>query len=64
MTLADLAFAATYATMKSCGHVDLSPFVELNAWFDKVSKEIPNFNAANTEGADAFGKWYKSKAKL
>ena len=49
--------------MKSCGHIDLSGFQELNAWFDKVGKEIPNFKAANTDGADVFGGFYKSKAK-
>ena len=63
MTLADLAFAASYATMKSVDHLDKSMYSELNAWFDKVSKEVPNFDKVNTAGADIFGGFYKSKAK-
>ena len=61
MTLADLAFAATYATMKSTGHLEKFQVPELSAWYEKVSKEIPNFDKVNTAGANIFGDFYKSK---
>ena len=43
--------------------MDRSEFKELNAWYEKVSKEIPNFDKVNVEGANVFGDFYKNKTK-
>ena len=61
LTVADLCFVATYATIEACGKFDLAPYVETNAWFEKMKTEIPNYEKANGEGATAFGGWFKSK---
>jgi len=61
LTVADLAFVATYATIEACGNFDLTPYAETNAWFEKMKKEIPNYEKANGEGAAGFGGWFKSK---
>ena len=59
LTVADVAFAATYATVVATGHLDLTPYVEVNAWFEKVKAEVPNYEKANGEGAAGFGDWFK-----
>jgi len=61
LTVADLCFVATYATIEACGKFDLAPYAETNAWFEKMKTEIPNYEKANGEGATAFGGWFKSK---
>jgi len=64
MTLADISLLATYSTMKAAGNVggiDLSTFTNIEAWFDKCVKLIPNYEKANGEGCAAFGGFYKSK---
>jgi len=61
LTVADLCFVATYATIEACGKFDLTPYAETNAWFEKMKTEIPNYEKANGEGAAAFGGWFKSK---
>jgi len=63
LTVADLAFLATYATIVETGQFDLEPYAEVKAWFEKVKSEVPNYEKANHEGATAFGGWIKSKAK-
>ena len=55
LTVADLCFVATYATIEACGKFDLAPYAETNAWFEKMKTEIPNYEKANGEGATAFG---------
>merc|ERR1712001_702610 len=61
LTVADLCFLATYATVVATEHFDLTPYAETNAWFEKLKKEVPNYEKANDEGAIAFGAWFKSK---
>merc|ERR1719305_604518 len=61
LTVADLCFVATYATIEACGKFDLAPYAETNARFEKMKTEIPNYEKANGEGATAFGGWFKSK---
>ena len=63
MTIADICMASTYGTIIASDHIDRTPYAELNAWYEKMSKEIPNFDKANEEGCKAFGDFYKSKAK-
>ena len=59
LTVADIAFLATYSTVVATGHFDLTPYPEVNAWFDKVKAEIPNYEKANGEGATDFGAWFQ-----
>ena len=61
LTVADLCFLATYATIVASENFDLTPYTETNAWFEKLKKEVPNYEKANGEGAAAFGGWFKSK---
>jgi len=64
MTLADIAFMGTYSTLKAAGGVggvDLSTYTNIESWFAKCAKLIPNYEKANGEGATAFGAFYKSK---
>ena len=41
MTLADLAFLATYSTIEATGNFDLTPYAETNAWFEKMKAAVP-----------------------
>ena len=61
MTIADLAFVATYSAIKVSEVAALDSFPELNTWFEKLIKEIPNYEKANGEGALEFGQYYKNK---
>merc|ERR1712083_547493 len=49
ITIADIAFLATYS------------YSNIESWFDKCVKLVPNYEKANGEGATAFGGFYKSK---
>ncbi len=62
VTLADLSLLTTYSTFAAAGLVDLSPYPELTTWFDKVKKEIPNYEKVNGVGAAKIGVFYKEKA--
>jgi len=60
LTIADIVFVGTYSTIVACeGMVDLTPYKELNAWFEKMKKELPNYKKANEEGVAMFGGFYK-----
>ncbi len=61
LTLADLAWAATYSTAKAAGNIDLTAYPDLNAWYEKVTAEIKNYEKADGVGAAAFGEFYRSK---
>jgi len=64
MTIADIALIATYSTIKATGGVggiDFSDYPNIEAWYEKCIKLVPNYEKANGEGATAFGEWYKSK---
>ncbi len=63
VTLADLAFVASYTTLLETGVVDVSPYSELPAWLERVKKEIPNYEKANGEGVKKLGELFKSKAQ-
>ncbi len=62
LTLADVALVASYSTAKTCGVADTSKYPELNAWFDRVTKQIPNYDDANGAGARAVGDFFSSSA--
>ena len=62
MTLADISFLATYSTVKATGYFDLEKYEELNAWFEKIKGEVPDYENANGQGATDFGSWFKNTA--
>eukprot|EP00092_Neocalanus_flemingeri_P013192 GFUD01014218.1.p1 GENE.GFUD01014218.1~~GFUD01014218.1.p1 ORF type:complete len:222 (-),score=73.11 GFUD01014218.1:129-794(-) len=64
MTIGDLALLATYSTLKfaELSWLDLAEFKNIEAWYEKCCKLVPNYEKANGEGATAFGGFYKSKA--
>jgi len=62
MTLADISFLATYSTVKATGYFDLEKYEDLNAWFEKIKGEVPEYESANGQGATDFGSWFKNTA--
>ena len=60
LTVADISFLATYSSAVATENFDLAPYVETNAWFEKVKSAIPNYEKANAEGAALFGGLFKS----
>ncbi|CAB4055392.1 GST [Lepeophtheirus salmonis] len=63
MTIADIAWVATYSSIKEADVIDLVPYKELDAWFTKCVALIPNYETCNGKGAKGFGDFYKSKRK-
>jgi glutathione S-transferase len=63
LTLADLAFVSSYSSMVVMDHVDMGPYPELVAWFDKVKKEIKNYDEANGKGAQIYGDMFNAMLK-
>ena len=63
LTVADLAFVATYSSIEAISHFDLSPYPEVKAWFEKVKGEIPNYDECNGKGAADMGLWYDTVTK-
>ena len=61
LTIADLAFLATFSSIRASEVVPLESYVDLNKWFEKVVKAVPNYEKANGVGAREFGGYYKDK---
>jgi len=40
----------------------LEKYEELNAWFEKIKGEVPDYENANGQGATDFGSWFKNTA--
>jgi glutathione S-transferase len=57
VTLADLTFMATISTLKAMGNIDLTPYEEINDWYGRVKRQVPNFNRSCQSGADAFASY-------
>ena len=57
LTLADISFVSTYSSVRALGNdiVNWSNYSELEAWFDRAVREIPNYEAACGEGASQYG---------
>ena len=57
LTLADIAFVSTYSSIRALGNdiVNWSNYPELEAWFDRAVREIPNYEVACGEGASQYG---------
>ncbi|TRY73070.1 hypothetical protein TCAL_07767 [Tigriopus californicus] len=61
MTLADLAFVATYSTAEATGAFDFSGFPVWDEYFAKMKKEIKNYDKGNGDNAKVFGNFYRSR---
>jgi len=59
LTIADLAFAATLATIESVGH-DTSAFEKVNTYFNRLKEDVQGYAELNQQGADQFGQWFRS----
>ncbi len=63
LSLADLAFAATYSTVAAFAYFDLSEYPDLNAWFARVKAEIPKYKELCGDGAEELAEmWRKRRA--
>ncbi len=63
LSLADLSFAASYSTIAAFKYFDLGDYQHLNAWFDRMKKEIPKYKELCGDGADALAEmWNKMRA--
>lgn len=63
LTLADVAFVATYSTVKAQELMDHSKYPNLEKWFEKIIEDIPNYEIANGEGAKSYGALCAPKLK-
>ena len=64
MTIADLSLLATYSSIRAAGDiggVKLSNYANIEAWYQKCIKLVPNYEKANGAGATEFGEYYKAK---
>ncbi len=59
MSVADIAFAATYSTVRAFDYFDLGDYADLNAWMDRMEKEIPKYGELCKDGAEAFAAWFR-----
>ena len=60
LSLADLAFAATYSTIRAFDYFDLADYTDLNSWMERMEREIPKFNEVCKDGAEEFSGWFKT----
>ena len=63
MTIADLAFIATYSSILAGKQIDLTKYdPELKAWFVRCKAAIPNYEEANDLGAEDWGQLLQQQA--
>ena len=63
LSIADLAASATYCTIRATKVIDLTGYRELNAWYEKMSKSVKNFQDINEKPAKVYGDFYQSQLK-
>ena len=51
-------FNLYFSNIVAMGNFDLSKYPHVNAWFEKVKGEIPNYEGTCGEGAVGFGKLF------
>ena len=63
LTIGDLSLLSTYSTMLACGipGLDLAEYKNVEVWYHKCVKLVPNYQKVCSEGAEALGGFYKSK---
>ena len=54
LTIADLVFLATFATLEACDVVPLGPYKNLARWAQNMQGKIPNYQENNVRGAESF----------
>ena len=54
LTIADLVFLATFATLEACDVVPLGPYKNLARWAQNMQDKIPNYQENNVRGAESF----------
>ena len=64
MTVADLAFMATYSTLRACKLVDHKSFWYVEAWFKRCKNQIPRYDHCNGKGAKDFGKIIRERKAM
>ena len=50
----------TYRCFEAVGHFDLAPYPEVKKWFERVKREIPNYEECNGKGASQMGWLYRT----
>ena len=55
-----IVYCFSFSTMAATEHFDLSAYPNATAWFEKVKKEVPNYEKLCGEGAAMFGGFFKS----
>ncbi len=63
ITLADLSCLASFSTMIEMDGMDVGPFPELRAWFNRVKGEVKNYEKANGAGAKMYGEYFGALIK-
>ena len=64
LTLADLAFVASFSSLLEGHQIDLTQYdPEIGGWFGRCKEEIPNYQKANGEGAEQWGQFLQSRIK-
>ncbi len=63
-TLADTSLLSVVSNLFVMDFVDLSPFPELAAWFDKMKVAVPNYEEANGVGLKQFQDMINSKIEM
>ncbi len=53
MTVADLSFLAIVCTLKAVGRFDMSAYIEINNWYDRMRGEVPDFDNVCLRGAES-----------
>ncbi|TRY66938.1 hypothetical protein TCAL_07653 [Tigriopus californicus] len=63
LTLADLAFVATFSTIQATEAFDLSDLPIWKEYFPRITKLIKNYDEVNGKGALMFGAFYQAQLK-
>jgi glutathione S-transferase len=62
LTIADLAFVASYSSILAGNQIDLTKYdPELKAWFERCKAAIPNYAEANGVGAEQWGQFLQEQ---
>lgn len=63
ITIADLAFVATFSTIQATNSFDLSDLPIWTEYFQRMTKQIRNYEEVNGRGAKMFGTFYQTRVK-
>ena len=63
VTIADLAFVASYSSILAGNQIDLAQYdPDLKVWFERCKAAIPNYEEANGVGAEQWGQLLQTRA--